>query len=310
MTRTKYPPLPTSTRSMIWRARSFGIAIAALSFFVAWLAIRASRWDLAASVVALGLGFSALTWIHPLSGWFTPVATALGLGMGLVAFQATGRLWLALAFTPIVLIAVLRRPLAGSKILVDLDPDKVQIAAPDLVMENAKAFQDQFLASRFTSVGATSFVIGETPVISSLLISPDSRVYASVTDAILNVTSVFPGGRVLVTRNNDASRHPPHVLTNGVSGAAPRELIGAHVEALALLASHDHHPILLVADEIPQRAVDSDRDAIIWLKRQRDLKLEAGERGPLVGRMNLPALIDAWATASSDANQDGDGSTT
>jgi hypothetical protein len=205
MTRTKYPPLPSSTRPMFWSVRSFAIAIAVLSVFVAGLAIRASRWDLAVSVVALGLGFIALTWIHPLSGWFAPIATALGLGMGLVAFQATGNLWLALAFTPIVLIAVLRQPLDGSRILVGLDPEKVQIAAPDLVMQNAGAFQEEFLANRFTSVGATSFVIRDTTLVSSLLISPDSRAYASVTDSVLSVTSAFPGGRVLVTRNNRIS---------------------------------------------------------------------------------------------------------
>ena len=51
-------------------------------------------------------------------------------------------------------------------------------------MENAEGFQEEFLANGFTSVGAVTFVIRGTTVVSSLLISPDSRAYASVTDAI------------------------------------------------------------------------------------------------------------------------------
>jgi hypothetical protein len=87
-------------------------------------------------------------------------------------------------------------------------------------------------------------------------------------------------------------------------------LIGGHADALALLAVHDHHPILLVADEIPQRAVDSDREGIIWVKRQRDLRMKADDRGPLVDRKGLPDLIHTWEAAFSDANPDGHRSTT
>lgn len=87
-------------------------------------------------------------------------------------------------------------------------------------------------------------------------------------------------------------------------------MIGGHADALTLLAAHDHHPIRLVADEIPQRAVDSDRDGIVWLTQQRDLKMKPDDRGPLVGRKNLPLLIDTWVAASREANQDGTSSTT
>lgn len=310
MTRTKYPPLPTLTRPLFWLLRIFGIAIALGAISVAGLALRAGRWDLAAMVLAVSWGFSAMTWIHPLSDWFSRTLIVVGLAASFLAFQATGRLWLALAFIPIVLIGVFRRPLARSRILVNLDPGKVQIAAPGLVMKNAEAFQKDFLDNGFISVGATTFVIRGATVVSSLLISPDRHSNASVTDSILHVTSVFGGGRVLVTRNNDVSPMPAYVLTNGLSGATPRELIGGHADALALLAAHDHHPIRLVADEIPQRAVDSDRDGIVWLTQQRDLKMKPDDRGPVVGRKNLPLLIDAWVAASSEANQDGTGPTT
>ncbi len=229
--------------------------------------------------------------------------------MGWLVLQVTGRLWLALVLMSPVLIDFFRRPLMRSR-LSSLDPDSVHIGAPDLVMENAEGFQEEFLANGFTSVGAVTFVIGGTTVVSSLLISPDRRAYASVTDAILDVTSVFPDGQVLMTRNNDVSSHPPHVLTNGLSGASPGELIVGHVEALALLAARDQHPVLLVADEIPQRAAESGREGIIWLKQQADLKMKAGDRGPLVDRKNLPELIDSWEAISSDVNQDGNGSTT
>lgn len=234
----------------------------------------------------------------------------VGLAMGLLILQATGSVWQAIVLIPIVLIGLLRRPIAGSRRLMSLDPDKVQIAAARLVMKNAEPFQEEFLANGFRSVGAKTFVVGRATVVSSLLISPDALAYATVTDAILHVTSVFPGGQVLVTRNNDISPLPPYVLTNGLSGATPSELIGAHADALDVLAARNHHPILLVAQEIPRRATDSDRDGIIWLKRQRDLKLKAGERGPLVARTNLPGLIHAWEAASIDLYQDGDGPTT
>ena len=63
-----------------------------------------------------------------------------------------------------------------------------------------------------------------------------------------------------MTRNNDISPLPPRVLTNGLSGATPGELIGADTDALDVLAAHDHRPVPLVAHEIPQRAVESDRE--------------------------------------------------
>ena len=53
-----------------------------------------------------------------------------------------------------------------------LDPDKVQIAAPRLVMKNAERFQEKLLAKGFRSVGAKMFVVGRATAVSSLLISP------------------------------------------------------------------------------------------------------------------------------------------
>ena len=158
MTRAKFPPLPTSTRSVFWLIRMLGVVIVLGGFAVAVMAVQAGRGELAVSVIALGLGFGALTWVHPLSVWFWRVTIGLGFAASLVAFQAAGRLALAWVLLPIVLIALYRRPLARSKTFVNLDPNNVQIVAPDRVMKNAEVFQKDFLDNGFLPGGAIEFL--------------------------------------------------------------------------------------------------------------------------------------------------------
>ena len=161
-------------------------------------------------------------------------------------------------------------------------------------MRKARAFVAEFTAGGFEQVGALRFAIGPLKVIESLLLAPDGRSYASVTDAIVHVTSLFADGRGLVTRNSDHSQMPDYLLVNSAPGASPTELMASHARALALVAERDHYPLTIAAPELAQIALDSERAAIEWAAARRHSTDGVDGHGPLWSRPGRYEQIDAW----------------
>ncbi|MDH3190942.1 MAG: hypothetical protein OEM39_09970, partial [Acidimicrobiia bacterium] len=213
MARSNHPPLPSAVRPLFWAIRVFGVLLGLGVLYVAALAVSQQRWDLLGLVLVLGGGFVALTWMPPASRWFLPTFAFVGLVVAIPLGSWT--LALVVVVTIGLMVWLRRRPLRG---LGMVNPDKIVAVAPESVMKNARTFVEEFRAAGFEQVGAIQFSIGPIKVIESLMIAPDGRSYAAVTDAVINVNSVYPGGRGLVTRNSAQTPLPDYLLVDNVPG--------------------------------------------------------------------------------------------
>ena len=75
--------------------------------------------------------------------------------------------------------------------------------------------------------------------------------------------------------------HPAYLLVDSSTGGTPSDLIESHAKALALVAERDHYPILIAAQELPQIAIDGERDAIAWEGANRKMTSDGAGSGPL-----------------------------
>lgn len=251
MSRDRQPPLPTAVRPLVRVLRIGSVLLGLGAVAVIALAVTKGAWsaELAPLVVAAA-SFVVLAWIHPLSKRFLPV---LAVSAFLVVIT-TGSWPIGLVIAAIVSF-VFWSQRAGRRLRTRIDPDRIVVTEPSAAMRNASSFIAEFKAAGFEQVGALEIPIGPIRVISSLMLATDGKSYASVTDAILSVTSLFPDGRSLVTRNSDLAPEPESVLTNRLSGAQPAELVQAHTDALELLSEAGHFPIPISAPEVPQIAL-------------------------------------------------------
>ncbi len=288
----KNPPLPSAVRPGVWAVRILAVFVAAGSLSTARLAIDLDRWSLASMVLVLGFGFVVLTWIHPQSRWF-PVAV-----VGIIVTPAVLAGSWPIALVSIVGAAVavwfLKRPLGLSAL--GLDPDKVVEIEPDAVQRNAEPFVEQFTSAGYQQKAAIQFTVRSTNVTESLMLSPDSRSYATVTDAIVSVTSVFPGDLQLVTRNSGQTELPPNMLADNVPGGSPYDLIESHQKSLELVAELGHHPIPIAAGELAQIAIESERAGIAWMNGSKSVQ-PSTSKGPLWKRPERYEQIGAWHTS-------------
>lgn len=269
--------------------RVFGALIALGSAYVAAIAISRDAWDLAPVVPALGFGFAALTWMSPFSRLFPAALASLGL---VAAFVIGSWTVAAVALATAALLIVWRQQPLGRR-GVRVNPDRIEILEVGAVMRNARRFVEAFQSAGFEHAGATRLRIGPARVINTLLISPDASSYASVTDSVVHLTSLFPGGRGLVTTNHGLSPMPDYLLPDPVPGGSPADLIESHTAALAAVADRGHFPVPISVPELPQLSVDSERAAIDWARRHK-----SGPRKPpadrLSERRDLDAAIAAW----------------
>lgn len=281
--RTKHPPLPSAIRPIYWVLRTFGTLIGVAGVVLGALFIRSDMWATAAWSLSLGVLFAVLTWLAPTSRWQLPLLAVLGLGVG-IFFQD----WLIAA---LVLVAVAwgfwsRRGLGFM-------PKDFEVADPDATMKNACGFIDDYRALGFGQVGAYSAKIGPVRIVVSLLLAPDQKSYASVTDAVLTVTSWFPEGRSMVTRNINERALPDEVLINPVPGGEPDELVASHTRALEILADHGHFPHEVAAPELARMAIDSELRTIEWTKGEgRNYRHDDVEA--LTDRPDLAERISRW----------------
>lgn len=253
--RSKHPPLPTAIRPVFWILRVFGSVVGLVSLaLVVWFAVEGQLASVP-PVFGLGLAFAVLTWLPPTSRWHLPLLAALGLVVA-VYLQDW---WVGAIVLAAVAWAVWSRRRVGPL------PKELEVAETDAVMRNARRFVEAFEALRFAQVGAYRARIGPVRITVSLLLASDQESYASVTDAVIDMTSRFPDGRSLVTRNSNLHGLPDDVLANPAPGAKPAELVVSHQRALETLAEHGHFPTSLTAPELSQIAIDSELRMVEWM---------------------------------------------
>lgn len=252
-----HPPLPTAVRPFYWILRTFGILIGIAAVVIGVLLARQRVWQEAAWVLVSGPSFAILTWLPPTSRWVLPLMVVLALGVSVVlqSWLVAAVLFAAIAWT------VWKRQQIGPL------PKEFEVVDSDTVMKNAHRFVESFESFGFERAGGYRARIGKIRIIISILLSPDARSYASVTDAVLHLTSCFPDGRTLVTRNSNQSPLPYRMLVNPIPGATPDALVAGHDRALQTLAEHGHFPMPLTSNELVQIAIDSELEAIEWLNQ-------------------------------------------
>ena len=286
--RSRHPPLPSEVRSAYSALRVFGMVLGISGLVLAVVCAANGFWPGAAWSAGTGVLFAILTWVPPTSRWLLPGMVLLGLGISLSL-----RSWLMAA----ALLAIVgwsawaqRRP--------GRFPEKFEVTEPDIVMSNAEEFVEAFRSLGFEQVGGYQAKLGRVPVVVSLLMSPDGISYASVTDAVLNVTSLFPHGRRLLTRNHNVVGLPAETLINPVPGAEPGELAAGHLRALETLAEHGHLPLDLIRDDLPQVAIESELQAIEWMKGKSRAPRSSDKRA-LWERPDRAERIVGWQTGQS-----------
>ena len=289
MSRGKHPPLPSVVRPVFWAFRVAGVLAGLAGLAIVAIASARGVWHIQlVPAVAAAFAFAALGWIHPLSKWFVPVLAACGV-LVILAYRSWA-MTLLIAAT-IGLLVWNRRP--GRRLKSGVDPERIAIAEPTAVMKHARGFADGFKEAGFEQVGALRVPIGPVSVIVAVLLSPDARSYASVTDAVVSVTSLFADGKSLISRNSEVAPDPDYVLSNAISGASPGELVAAHSQALDLVGQRGHFPTTISGTELPQIALDGERRAIEWINRDRPTR-EQIKGGPLAERPDRYDLIDRW----------------
>lgn len=191
---------------VIWRSSGSLDAFRALIPVLFALAVIVSH-----RTVALNLVFVVLTFTS--GGWYLGEP-----GVGLAAGLAFG------------VYAVVRLP-------ADLGSQTITTGPPDAVGVGAEEFIVEFERLGYEQVGSLTSPVGGHDLVISLMAGPGEDRYASVTDAVVTITSTF-GSRSLVTRNSARSRMPPGMLDNPLRGAGPEELDAIHTAALALIAPY------------------------------------------------------------------------
>jgi hypothetical protein len=281
--RRNHPPLPSAVRPIYWTLRTFGTLIGLGGILLAAVAAQQELWGTAIGSAGGGILFAVLTWLPPTSRWFLPLMTVLALGVALAL-----RSWLIAG----ILLAVIAWGLWFRRRVGPI-PKQFEIIEADAVMKNAGRFVDAFRAVGFESAGAYRARIGPVRIVVSVLLAPDHTSYASVTDAILEVTSLFPDGRRLITRNSNLNALPGDVLINPIPGAGPEALVAGHQRALGILAKLEHFPAALTASELAQMAVDRELRTIEWLKEQGRSR-KPDDQVVLWARSDAVERIAAW----------------
>lgn len=278
--------MPSRVRPLYRGLRAFGLVLGLAGTALAiWSAVN-ELWLIAVISIVAGVGYAILTWIPPTSRWLFPAMLTLGLGVSLVLES-----WLIAT----MLLGIISWA-AWSRTRLGTPPTGFEIAPPDAVMENAGEFVEAFRSLGYERVGAYRAMVGRVPVTVSLLAAPDGISYASVTDAVLNVTSLFPDGRSLLTRNHNVVGLPPEILINPAPGAPPEELASSHAAALRALAEHGQHPLDLPKQDLPQTAIDGELRTIEWMRGMSRVP-QSQDKVALQHRSDLADRIASWLAA-------------
>lgn len=289
----RYPPLPLVFRVMIWPLRILATLASLLAIFVI---LFMSTWGEpgipGATLIAL-FGFTLLMWIHPLSPWFLGVLGAIAIGSILTGNPVGGLVGIGL----VALLWWMRRR-GGGLFQKSQSPPRLEPTTPDASMVGARRHIRAFEQLGFERAGAYRARLGPVWITVSLLVDDALRAYASVTDAVINVTSLFPADRGLVTRNSELRALPPHLLVNSEPGASPDQLVDSHRRALELVAEKDHFPISVDPSELVDIAIESERRVAGWTPPSSFSSDDWA--GPLWRRGGRYQQIDDWHGTVAD----------
>jgi hypothetical protein len=231
----QYPPSPPSLRWVFVGLRAFSTVVLVGAGWIGITLMEDGDTLGALRYVAGAASFAAATWVSPYS---TAFLVFLGLPILILPVSAGS----GVIFAVIVVVAFgwllwsKRRP-------IQLDAETIVRAEDDAVMPHAVPLVEAFTSMDWAQVGAVSIMLSRVNVISSLLLSPDKTRCAQVTDVVIAITSKFPGGRTLVTRNSGGVALPPWALANDHRGEKPVALAIAHDKALGLLEANGLKPI-------------------------------------------------------------------
>ncbi len=284
---TRRIPLPVAARRGFGALRAFGVLMATAGAVLGYALWNLDHRSNALMIGSLGMAFALLTWISPWSRLWVPAFAIVG---GLLA--ASMRSWMV-AFGVAVWTGWLwwrvRGPMSPG-----VDPRAITIADPEAVMKGADRFVSQFADIGFRQIGALEVPIRGFTVIASLLISPDRSAYAEVTDSAISLTSVFPAGRTLTTRNSGLASLPETILTNDVKGGSPVELVEAHRRVLGLLHAAGATPESLDPATLPSLVLELERESLAWADQNPPRRGSGRGSLPLWQSPDLEERIERW----------------
>ena len=273
---------------MLWIGRMLGVGIVAIGLLAGAHLVMEGSWPDAIGMLAIAVPFGVLPWLHPMGPWFLSLLAILGVGIGLYRGG-----WLVGSIVLVsagVLFWIKRGPIGSFGAP---NPDRLEEIEPDAVTRGALERVEEFSSEGFVPVGA--YRIGpRSKSTASILLSPDARSYAAVTDIIWHVTSLFPDGRSLLTRNSSHGTYPHHFLVNPVSGGSPAELVESHHRALATLADHGHDPVTLEAKELVRVSIDREKDVVRWAKTEGRGRWKGAPTEPLWRDPDVLERIAGW----------------
>lgn len=258
--------------------------------YLAWMLWRNGQHVHAWSWVTLALAMVLMSRVHPRSPVFVAslavVVTSLAIATDSLLIGAAG----------LFLVAAAAQNLVG-RVRVHLDTDLITPLPPGSAMPGADAFIRAFESEGWTHEGALSAPIKGLDVISTLMLSPDLRSFAEVTDVVIVVISDFEGGRSLVSRNSPVTNMPPAYLTNDLRGAPVHELVVAHDRALHILSAMGMHAFRLEGTHIPDRAIAGEQTVVDWHRRNPTRMSSSRGTGPLDDSRRSAERIEAWRSA-------------
>lgn len=216
------------------------------------------------------------------------------------AFGAVGWLGGNLAVGSIVGLVVVSLTLwRGRRLPSDLVPDHIGLAPLNARQRGAEPFLDELHDIGYRQVGALAFPAAGHAITASILVGPLHDRYATVTDAVVCVTSRF-GHRRLVSRNAALTRLPPGSLDNPRRGGSATELDALHQGAIDLLRSNIR-PDRIDPVTVTSQALADERRAVEWVRATPGaIRFRNGQGGgPLVGRRDADDVIQRWLSESA-----------
>jgi hypothetical protein len=204
-------------------------------------------------------------------------------------------------------VAVLVVGWIAQRAFVTFDPETIKPFSGDVTDPQSATHISAFESVGFERGGALSFEPSRRQmIIATVMIGPRRDRYASTTDIVMTLQSVF-GQRVLTTRNSGLATLPPEVLANDLRGADAVELCDAHESALAVLRARGLTPDRLEPEQLLEFHEALERRAIEWMNSRAGRQaVETFSRsglgaGALEEGSSSQRRIDTWLNVAAPA---------
>jgi hypothetical protein len=241
-------------RPYIYGLRVISAVLLVLGAWIGWNYISNGEAVTGFRLIISAVAFALAAWVSPYSPLFLVL---LAIPILILPFTRGA----GFVFAMIAAIALLW--LAWQRVQpVSIDPAGVKRAPDDAVMPHAQKFVSEFEALRWSRAGAVSAELGQIEVTLAVLLSPDRRSYAEVTDVVVAITSSFAHGRTFVSRNSAASPMSPWVLANDRRGDTPTQLVTSHQEVLEILKGRNLKPLTFDPATLIEFVIEQEKRSI------------------------------------------------